>query len=1015
MTQPISNLRFEYMNTSERRVVNLEPLGLRAVPMLGYCHYRNPRPDVPEHWHQGCIEIHLGVRNTLTFGVGNRLYRLGPGDIFVNLPDEKHTVSPHPKGLIMHWIVVRLDTAPAPFLGQAEPEGEALRQALRHIPHRLFRGNLTVKRLFKSLHMLVDDEATPLRTLRLRITTIELLMEVLFSARAHTVPPEEGRLEVIRHEMLNHPEGAFYVADLARRAGMAPNHFITRFRDVAGLPPRQFLLDCRMRRASRLLRESAMPVTEIALSLGFCSSQHFANLFKRHTGVTPLAWRAGTSGPSRATDCEDGQSAPGCFRAKKRMRKVVRAAGLLAVACALAAAPVGAGDAKFLELEAPITRWVDAIPLGNGQAGALIWGEGDEIRFTLDRADYWHQRRNPMFGDPRFKWRNLVNFTNDYEKLKSVFIVRDDPTKLPGARLVAKLAGGARCRRFTLDIRDGSSEIVLDTPAGERVLRAWFDDDSPYLSLAVPSGVTFASLAFTTNSAFAKLGGYPEPRAEISGKGAFYRRGNRIGAKGRWVRDFAAGVSFLPAEARPDSAFWQRFWSVSEVRIPEPKLQHFYDFAMYCYGAASRPPHAPIALQAVWTADNGGLPPWHGDYHMDMNVQETYWAAPVAGQLDALDAFADHMAALLPELQQYGRDFFDMKNGGAAIPGHMAYDGSFIAGGAMWALPLVHGLWAFAQVYDAWAYRPTPERLAKIWPLAAALAEGTDQVLLPPDAGGVRRYAVSATPEIGENTAEAVSFTPNTTYDRSITRGFFKQVANLAAAKGDNAARDRFLKIASSLGKPNLDARGLYLLDAKTPLKVSHRHPSHLHDVFPYFDVEPGAEARAAYAAYVALGRGKWAGHTFVECACKAAALGDGEEALFCLNEFADHYVSRNGFYINYYYEIAVRPDRTPSDIFTLEGNLALARGVQEMLLAGRADAIAVFPALPKAWNGKEISFRDLLVPGGHRVSAKRAADGTITGSATGFSAVKTKIILPGGQSREVTLRPGHATPFEGR
>ncbi|HNX04610.1 MAG TPA: hypothetical protein PKI32_03875, partial [Opitutales bacterium] len=389
------------------------------------------------------------------------------------------------------------------------------------------------------------------------------------------------------------------------------------------------------------------------------------------------------------------------------------------------------------------------------------------------------------------------------------------------------------------------SEIVLDTPAGERTMRAWFDDDSPFLSLAVPTGVAFASLAFTTNSAFAKLGGYPEPRVEISGKGAFYRRGNRLGAKGRWVRDFAAGVRFLPAETKPDSAFWKGFWSVSEVRIPDPKLQHFYDFAMYCYGAASRPPHAPIALQAVWTADNGGLPPWHGDYHMDMNVQETYWAAPVAGHLDALDAFADHMVALLPELEKYGRDFFDMKNGGAAIPGHMAYDGSFIAGGAMWALPLVHGLWAFAQVYDAWAYRPTPERLEKIWPLAAALAEGADQVLLPPDADGVRRYAVSATPEVGENTAEAVAFAPNTTYDRSITRGFFKQVANLAAAKGDKVARDRFLKIASSLGKPNLDAKGRYLLDAKTPLASSHRHPSHLHDVFPYFDVDPGADARA--------------------------------------------------------------------------------------------------------------------------------------------------------------------------
>jgi len=309
MPQPVSNLRFDYMNTSERRVLNLEESGLPAVPMLGYCNYRNPRPDVPEHWHPGCIEIHYGVRNALSFGFNNRVYRLAPGDVFVNLPDERHTVSEHPKGLIVYWIIVRLDANEPTFLQQPPAEAAALRQALLHIPHRLFRGTPTIKRLFQSLHMLVDEPATPLRTLRLRTATLELLMEVLSAARGHTVPADESRLEVILHEIQNHPEKSFPVETLARQAGMAPNHFITRFRNLTGLPPRQFLLDCRMKTARRLLQEErSLPVTEIALRLGFCSSQHFASLFKRHTGVTPLACRAGTPGPRRTSDRDDGQS-----------------------------------------------------------------------------------------------------------------------------------------------------------------------------------------------------------------------------------------------------------------------------------------------------------------------------------------------------------------------------------------------------------------------------------------------------------------------------------------------------------------------------------------------------------------------------------------------------------------------------------------------------------------------------------------------------------------------------------
>lgn len=308
MSGTISNLHFEYMNTSERRVLNLAEVGLPEVPMLGYCHYRNPRPDVPEHWHPGCMEIHYGVRNTLSFGFNGRTYRVGPGEVFVNLPGERHTASEHPKGLILYWLILRLDGGAGAFLQQPPREAAALRQALLNIPHRLFRGSEPIKRLFQSLHMLYDEPADNLRSLRLRTALLDLLLKVLDAANAHAVPQSEQRLETLMREMDAHPESDFAVEDLARRAGMAPTHFIARFRSLAGLPPRQFLLACRMRTARRFLCETDMPVTDIALRLGFCTSQHFASLFKRHTGITPLACRRGATGPRRISDRDDGQS-----------------------------------------------------------------------------------------------------------------------------------------------------------------------------------------------------------------------------------------------------------------------------------------------------------------------------------------------------------------------------------------------------------------------------------------------------------------------------------------------------------------------------------------------------------------------------------------------------------------------------------------------------------------------------------------------------------------------------------
>lgn len=46
-------------------------------------------------------------------------------------------------------------------------------------------------------------------------------------------------------------------------------------------------IDC----ASQMLKESKMSITDIAMELGFKTSQHFATVFKKMIGVTPKAWR----------------------------------------------------------------------------------------------------------------------------------------------------------------------------------------------------------------------------------------------------------------------------------------------------------------------------------------------------------------------------------------------------------------------------------------------------------------------------------------------------------------------------------------------------------------------------------------------------------------------------------------------------------------------------------------------------------------------------------------------------
>ena len=62
--------------------------------------------------------------------------------------------------------------------------------------------------------------------------------------------------------------------------------------------------------------------------------------------------------------------------------------------------PQGPGPDQNLKLKAPVSRWDDALPLGNGLMGGLLWGEGTMLRLSLDRGDLWDERTH---GDK--EWR----------------------------------------------------------------------------------------------------------------------------------------------------------------------------------------------------------------------------------------------------------------------------------------------------------------------------------------------------------------------------------------------------------------------------------------------------------------------------------------------------------------------------------------------------------------------------------------------------------------------------------
>lgn len=81
------------------------------------------------------------------------------------------------------------------------------------------------------------------------------------------------------------------VARLAEVSGTSAAHFARSFKQAFGVPPHRYLLTRRIERAMALLRETDLPITEIAFQTGWNSLGTFGRTFRDVTGDHPAAVR----------------------------------------------------------------------------------------------------------------------------------------------------------------------------------------------------------------------------------------------------------------------------------------------------------------------------------------------------------------------------------------------------------------------------------------------------------------------------------------------------------------------------------------------------------------------------------------------------------------------------------------------------------------------------------------------------------------------------------------------------
>ena len=103
------------------------------------------------------------------------------------------------------------------------------------------------------------------------------------------LPP--GVAHRVREYIDAHLEEKIGLEALATMAGLSTHHFARAFRQTVGMPPHTYLLRRRLAHVDRMLRETQMPLSEIALAAGFADHSHLARHFRRLTGMAPSVAR----------------------------------------------------------------------------------------------------------------------------------------------------------------------------------------------------------------------------------------------------------------------------------------------------------------------------------------------------------------------------------------------------------------------------------------------------------------------------------------------------------------------------------------------------------------------------------------------------------------------------------------------------------------------------------------------------------------------------------------------------
>ncbi len=263
--------------------------------VFGWRNDKAMKTGYPAHYHPGRFEFHYVKTGARDFWVEEEKYTVVRGQIFVNFPNEVHSIYADPLfHHEMYWFQLQQQEQ---VLGLDKSHSQQLLERLARIGHRVIPVDTSMPAMIEEAFSLIQS-ADPFD----RQCAAALMSGVLHRLIRQDDEVEQTAVSPVILSaaafIQTHAAQALSMEKVAEQAGFSLSHFKARFKKEMGLTPTQYYMGLRIEQAKELLT-AGRSVTDTAIALEFSSPSYFATVFRRITNMTPtqyILWATGRNG-----------------------------------------------------------------------------------------------------------------------------------------------------------------------------------------------------------------------------------------------------------------------------------------------------------------------------------------------------------------------------------------------------------------------------------------------------------------------------------------------------------------------------------------------------------------------------------------------------------------------------------------------------------------------------------------------------------------------------------------------